>query len=84
MRSIAAWIEDWIDPLLCDGFRSGKHVRPDSSERYVSSPHEKGRMVVPQEGKRVAGQLQVAVVDQNNKVSIRPVKMGERMARCGK
>jgi len=37
-------------------------------------------MVVPQEAvNELQGNFQVAVVDQNNKVSIRPVKMGERI-----
>ncbi len=35
-------------------------------------------LVVPQEAvNELQGSFQVAVVDQNNKVSIRPVKMGE-------
>jgi RND family efflux transporter MFP subunit len=37
-------------------------------------------LVVPQEAvNELQGSFQVAVVDQNNKVSIRPVKMGERI-----
>ena len=37
-------------------------------------------LVVPQEAvTELQGSFQVAVVDQNNKVSIRPVKMGERV-----
>ena len=37
-------------------------------------------MVIPQEAvNELQGNYQVAVVDQNNKVSIRPVKMGERI-----
>jgi membrane fusion protein (multidrug efflux system) len=41
---------------------------------------KKGAMVVPQEAvNELQGSYQVAVVDQNNKVSIRPVKMGERI-----
>jgi membrane fusion protein (multidrug efflux system) len=41
---------------------------------------KKGAMVVPQEAvNELQGSFQVAVVDQNNKVSIRPVKMGERI-----
>jgi membrane fusion protein (multidrug efflux system) len=41
---------------------------------------KKGAMVVPQEAvTELQGSYQVAVVDQNNKVSIRPVKMGERI-----
>jgi membrane fusion protein (multidrug efflux system) len=41
---------------------------------------KKGAMVVPQEAvNELQGSYQVAVVDENNKVSIRPVKMGERI-----
>jgi membrane fusion protein (multidrug efflux system) len=41
---------------------------------------KKGALVVPQESvNELQGNFQVAVVDENNKVSIRPVKMGERM-----
>jgi membrane fusion protein (multidrug efflux system) len=41
---------------------------------------KKGAMVIPQEAvNELQGSFQVAVVDQNNKVSIRPVKMGERI-----
>src|SRR5213595_4092268 len=41
---------------------------------------KKGAMVIPQEAvNELQGNYQVAVVDQNNKVSIRPVKMGERI-----
>jgi membrane fusion protein (multidrug efflux system) len=41
---------------------------------------KKGAMVIPQEAvSELQGSYQVAVVDQNNKVSIRPVKMGERI-----
>jgi RND family efflux transporter MFP subunit len=41
---------------------------------------KKGAMVVPQEAvNELQGSFQVAVVDQNNKVSIRLVKMGERV-----
>jgi len=40
----------------------------------------KNALVVPQEAvTELQGNFQVAVVDQNNKVSIRPVKMGERI-----
>ena len=40
----------------------------------------KDALVVPQEAvTELQGNFQVAVVDQNNKVSIRPVKMGERI-----
>jgi membrane fusion protein (multidrug efflux system) len=41
---------------------------------------KKGAMVIPQEAvNQLQGGYQVAVVDQNNKVSIRPIKMGERI-----
>lgn len=41
---------------------------------------KKGAMVIPQEAvNELQGSFQVAVVDENNKVSIRPVKMGERI-----
>jgi RND family efflux transporter MFP subunit len=41
---------------------------------------KKGAMVIPQEAvNELQGSYQVAVVDENNKVSIRPVKMGERI-----
>src|SRR6266513_60266 len=47
--------------------------------RFVADM-KKGAMVVPQEAvNELQGNFQVAVVDQNNKVSIRPVKMGERI-----
>jgi membrane fusion protein (multidrug efflux system) len=37
-------------------------------------------MVIPQEAvNELQGGYQVALVDQNNKISIRPVKMGERI-----
>jgi membrane fusion protein (multidrug efflux system) len=40
----------------------------------------KNALVVPQEAvTELQGNFQVAVVDQNNKISIRPVKMGERI-----
>src|SRR6478752_6923434 len=41
---------------------------------------KKGAIVIPQEAvNELQGSYQIAVVDQNNKVSIRPVKMGERI-----
>src|SRR6184192_473336 len=47
--------------------------------RFVADM-KKGAMVVPQEAvNELQGNYQVAVVDQNKKASIRPVKMGERM-----
>src|SRR4029079_14044775 len=47
--------------------------------RFVADM-KKGAMVIPQEAvSELQGGYQVAVVDQNNKVSIRPIKMGERI-----
>ena len=47
--------------------------------RFVADM-KKGAMVIPQEAvNELQGNFQVAVVDQDNKVSIRPVKMGERI-----
>jgi len=47
--------------------------------RFVADM-KKGAMVIPQEAvNELQGNFQVAVVDENNKVSIRPVKMGERI-----
>jgi membrane fusion protein (multidrug efflux system) len=47
--------------------------------RFVADM-KKGAMVVPQEAvTELQGNFQVAVVGQDNKVSIRPVKMGERI-----
>jgi RND family efflux transporter MFP subunit len=47
--------------------------------RFVADM-KKGAMVIPQEAvTELQGNYQVAVVDENNKVSIRPVKMGERI-----
>jgi membrane fusion protein (multidrug efflux system) len=47
--------------------------------RFVADM-KKGAMVIPQEAvSELQGSYQVAVVDQDNKVSIRPVKMGERV-----
>jgi membrane fusion protein (multidrug efflux system) len=41
---------------------------------------KKGALVVPQEAiDELQGNFQVAVVDQDNKVSIHPLKMGERI-----
>lgn len=59
----------------------GNILRPGQfgKVRFVAD-QKKGAMVVPQEAvNELQGNFQVAVVDQNNKVSIRPVKMGERM-----
>ena len=59
----------------------GNILRPGQfgKVRFVADM-KKGAMVVPQEAvNELQGNFQVAVVDQNNKVSIRPVKMGERI-----
>ena len=59
----------------------GNILRPGQfgKVRFVADM-KKGALVVPQEGvTELQGNFQVAVVDQNNKVSIRPVKMGERI-----
>jgi membrane fusion protein (multidrug efflux system) len=59
----------------------GNILRPGQfgKVRFVADM-KKGAMVVPQEAvNELQGNFQVAVVDQNNKISIRPVKMGERI-----
>src|SRR5712672_2699712 len=59
----------------------GNILRPGQfgKVRFVADM-KKGAMVVPQEAvTELQGSYQVAVVDENNKVSIRPVKMGERI-----
>src|SRR5882762_6325208 len=59
----------------------GNILRPGQfgKVRFVADM-KKGAMVVPQEAvNELQGSYQVAVVDENNKVSIRPVKMGERI-----
>src|SRR5438094_1547794 len=59
----------------------GNILRPGQfgKVRFVADT-KKGAMVIPQEAvNELQGNFQVAVVDQNNKVSIRPVKMGERI-----
>src|SRR5262245_3936217 len=59
----------------------GNNLRPGQfgKVRFVADM-KKGAMVVPQEAvNELQGNYQVAVVDQNNQVSIRPVKMGEKM-----
>ena len=59
----------------------GNNLRPGQfgKVRFVADI-KKGAMVVPQEAvNELQGSFQVAVVDQSNKVSIRPVKMGERI-----
>jgi RND family efflux transporter MFP subunit len=59
----------------------GNILRPGQfgKVRFVADM-KKGAMVVPQEAvNELQGSYQVALVDQNNKVTIRPVKMGERI-----
>ena len=59
----------------------GNMLRPGQfgNVRFVADM-KKGAMVIPQEAvNELQGGYQVAVVDENNKVSIRPVKMGERI-----
>jgi RND family efflux transporter MFP subunit len=59
----------------------GNNLRPGQfgKVRFVADM-KKGAMVIPQEAvNELQGSYQVAVVDQNNKCSIRPVKMGERI-----
>src|SRR5947207_6613552 len=59
----------------------GNILRPGQfgKVRFVADM-KKGALVVPQEAvSELQGNFQVAAVDQNNKVSIRPVKMGERI-----
>src|SRR6201993_4222831 len=60
---------------------AGNILRPGQfgKVRFVADM-KKGAIVVPQEAvNELQGSYQVAVVDANNKVSIRPVKMGERI-----
>ena len=60
---------------------AGNILRPGQfgKVRFVADM-KKGAMVIPQEAvNELQGNYQVAVVDQNNKVSIHPVKMGERI-----
>jgi RND family efflux transporter MFP subunit len=59
----------------------GNILRPGQfgKVRFVADM-KKGALVVPQEAvNELQGNYQVTVVDENNKVSIRPVKMGERI-----
>src|SRR2546423_6213303 len=59
----------------------GNILRPGQfgKVRFVADM-KKGALVVPQEAvNELQGNFQVAVVDQNNKVSIRPVTTGERI-----
>jgi membrane fusion protein (multidrug efflux system) len=60
---------------------TGNNLRPGQfgKVRFVADMKQ-GAMVIPQEAvNELQGNYQVAVVDQNNKVSIRPVKMGQRI-----
>jgi membrane fusion protein (multidrug efflux system) len=59
----------------------GDVLRPGEfgNVRFVADM-KKGAMVIPQEAvTELQGNYQVAIVDENNKVSIRPVNMGERI-----
>jgi RND family efflux transporter MFP subunit len=59
----------------------GNILRPGQfgKVRFVADM-KKGAMVIPQEAvNELQGSYQVAVVDQNNKATIRPIKMGERI-----
>jgi membrane fusion protein (multidrug efflux system) len=59
----------------------GGNLRPGQfgKIRFVADT-KKGAMVIPQEAvSELQGSYQVAVVDENNKVSIKPVKLGERI-----
>ncbi|HEY3660278.1 MAG TPA: efflux RND transporter periplasmic adaptor subunit [Candidatus Udaeobacter sp.] len=59
----------------------GNILRPGQfgKVRFVADT-KKGAMVIPQEAvNELQGNFQVAVVDENNKISIRPVKVGERI-----
>jgi membrane fusion protein (multidrug efflux system) len=59
----------------------GNILRPGQfgNVRFVADM-KKGAMVIPQEAvTELQGSYQVAVVDEDNKVSIRPVQMGERI-----
>jgi membrane fusion protein, multidrug efflux system len=59
----------------------GNILRPGQfgNVRFVADM-KKGAMVIPQEAvNELQGSYQVAVVDENNKVSLHPVKMGERI-----
>ncbi|HEY6206196.1 MAG TPA: efflux RND transporter periplasmic adaptor subunit, partial [Chthoniobacterales bacterium] len=59
----------------------GNNLRPGQfgKVRFVADM-KKGALVIPQEAvNELQGNFQVAVVDQSNKVSIRPVKVGERI-----
>jgi len=60
---------------------TGNNLRPGQfgKVRFVADM-KKGAMVIPQEAvNELQGNYQVVVVDQNNKTSIRPVKVGEKI-----
>lgn len=60
---------------------AGNNLRPGQfgKVRFVADLKQ-GAMVIPQEAvTELQGNFQVAVVDQSDKVSIRPVKMGEKV-----
>ena len=60
---------------------TGNNLRPGQfgKVRFVADM-KKGAMVIPQEAvNEVQGNYQVALVDESNKASLRPVKMGERI-----
>ena len=59
----------------------GNILRPGQfgKVRFVAD-QKKGALVIPQEAvNELQGKFQIAIVDQTNKVSIRPVTMGERI-----
>jgi membrane fusion protein (multidrug efflux system) len=59
----------------------GNILRPGQfgKVRFVAD-QKKGAMVIPQEAvNELQGNYQVAIVDQNSKASLRPVKMGEKV-----
>jgi|SRR5580700_1546458 RND family efflux transporter MFP subunit len=60
---------------------TGNNLRPGQfgKVRFVADMKQ-GAMVVPQEAvNELQGNYQVAIVDQNSKASLRPVKMGEKI-----
>jgi Membrane-fusion protein len=82
MHSIAAWIRKTGSIRYYVTFPNpGNILRPGQfgNVRFVADM-KKGAMVIPQEAvNELQGSYQVAVVGDDNKVSIRPVKMGERI-----
>ena len=59
----------------------GNNLRPGQFGKvHFVADTKKNALIVPQEAvNELQGNYQVVVVDQNNKASIRPVKMGERI-----